>query len=63
MILVVAVLLVTLSVPLTGGDLGRLHLLRVRGIGFVFAAIGLQLAVTTVASNVFPRTSPRVSTS
>jgi hypothetical protein len=57
MILVVAVALVTLSVPLTGGDLRRLHLLRVRGIGFVFTAITLQLAVTTVASKMLPTTA------
>jgi hypothetical protein len=57
MILVVAVALVTLSVPLTGGDLRRLHLLGVRGIGFVFSAIGLQLVVTTVARNVLPTTA------
>ena len=57
MILVVAVALVTLSVPLTGGDLRRLHLLHVRGIGFVFTAITLQLVVTTVASNILPTTA------
>jgi hypothetical protein len=55
-ILVVAMLLVVLSVPLTGGDLGKLRYLRVRGIGFVFAAVGLQLVVTTVASKVLPAT-------
>jgi hypothetical protein len=55
-ILVVAMLLVVLSVPLTGGDLRKLRYLRVRGIGFVFAAIGLQLVVTTVASKVLPAT-------
>jgi Family of unknown function (DUF5317) len=54
MILLVAVLLVTLSVPLSGGDLGRLRLLCVRGMGFVFAAIGLQFTVTTVASTWLP---------
>ncbi|MDQ1423546.1 MAG: hypothetical protein QOD72_1044 [Acidimicrobiaceae bacterium] len=54
MILVVAVFLVTLSVPLTGGDLRKLRHLRLRGIGFVFGAIGLQLVVTTVASTMLP---------
>lgn len=56
MILVVAMLLVVLSVPLTGGDFGKLRYLRVRGTGFVFAAIGLQLVLTTVASKVLPAT-------
>jgi hypothetical protein len=56
MILVAAVALVALSVPLTGGDLRRLNLLRVRGIGFVFTAIGIQLVVTTVASEILPTT-------
>jgi hypothetical protein len=55
-ILIVAVLLVVLSVPLTGADLRKLRYLRVNGICFVFAAIGLQLVVTTVASTVLPAT-------
>jgi hypothetical protein len=55
-ILIVATLLVVLSVPLTGGDLRKLRYLEVRGTGFVFAAVGLQLVVTTVASEVLPAT-------
>lgn len=46
MILPVAVVLVALSVPLTGGDMGRLGELRLRGLWWVMASIGLQIVVT-----------------
>ncbi|MGZ6640622.1 MAG: DUF5317 family protein [Solirubrobacteraceae bacterium] len=49
MILVAAALACVLSVPLTGGRLGRLAELRIRWAWAAVAALGLQVAITTLA--------------
>ena len=43
-----AFLLLLLTVPLTGGRLSRLAGLRVRGVGWICAALGLQVMMTNV---------------
>jgi hypothetical protein len=49
-ILVVFAALLILSVPLTGGHLGRLAHVRVRGLWFAVLAIGVQIIITAVAT-------------
>ncbi len=44
-----AFLLLLLTVPLTGGRLSRLASLRVRGIGLICLALGLQIVMTSGA--------------
>lgn len=51
MILPVAVLLVILSVPLTGGRLSRLARLEIRWVSAILAALALQIWVTTVPTD------------
>lgn len=48
MILIAAALLCVVSVPLTGGRLGRLGELRFRWGGAVLAALALQVVITTL---------------
>ncbi len=44
-----AFLLLLLTVPLTGGRLSRLAALRVRGVGLICLALGLQIVMTSGA--------------
>ena len=48
MILIVAAALCALSVPLTGGSLGRLAELRLRGLWLPILALAVQVMITTV---------------
>lgn len=49
MILIVLAVLCVISVPLTGGRLGRLAELRLRGLWIPVLALALQVVITTVA--------------
>ncbi|HTU98276.1 MAG TPA: DUF5317 domain-containing protein [Solirubrobacteraceae bacterium] len=49
MILIVAALLCLASVPLTGGNLGNLASIRVRGTWVPVVALAVQVLITTVA--------------
>src|SRR3954471_4494980 len=51
MIVVLAVIAVLICVPATGGRLSGLAELRLRRGGALAAALGLQLAITTVAAD------------
>ncbi len=50
MILIVLAALCLLSVPLTGGRLGRIANVKLRGLWLAGAAIGIQIVITTVAT-------------
>lgn len=50
MILLLVVALGVLPLPLLGGRLSRLGELRLRGVGLVFAALAVQVVITSVAA-------------
>jgi Family of unknown function (DUF5317) len=55
MILIVIAALCAISVPLTGGRLGRLSELRLRGVWTAPLALALQVLIITVAPSGHPR--------
>ena len=55
MILIVIAALCLISVPLTGGRLGRLSELRLRGVWIAPLALALQVLIVTVAPSGYPR--------
>lgn len=54
MILPVALVLVILSVPLTGGRLSRLSTVRLRGAWLIVGALGLQIAAVNIFHAMLP---------
>jgi len=54
MILPIALVLVVLSVPLTGGNLSRLSAVRLRGLWLILVAIGLQIAAANIFHSILP---------
>jgi hypothetical protein len=54
-ILIVIAALCLISVPLTGGRLGRLSELRLRGVWIAPLALALQVLIVTVAPSGYPR--------
>ena len=54
MILVVAVALMVVSVPLTGGNLGALSAVRVRAAWAAVAAVALQVLIISIFQRVIP---------